>query len=269
MPRPSSNNSNDNSVTTDFLRGKHAIITGGNRGIGAAIAHALGRAGASLTLMGRDAIKLVETGNEIAAECGVDVMTVECDVADETSVADAFARAGDAFILVNNAGQAEGAELADTSRELWDRMLAVNLTGTFLCTQRVLPAMLKSGAGRIINVASTAGIKGYTRIAAYCAAKHGVVGFTRALAQETARSGVTVNAVCPAYTEGEMSERAIGQIAEHRHISGDDARKKLERLIPIGRLIKPEEVAASVLWLCTDEAAAITGQAIAISGGEV
>jgi 3-hydroxybutyrate dehydrogenase len=256
-------------VINDFLRGRHAIITGGNRGIGAAIAWSLARAGASLTLMGRDGIKLVDTGNAIAAECRVDVMTVECDVANEDSVADAFRRAGDAYILVNNAGQAEGAELSNTSRELWDRMLSVNLTGTFICTQQVLPAMQRAREGRIINIASTAGLKGYTRIAAYCAAKHGVVGFTRALAVETARTGITVNAVCPAYTEGEMSERAIGQIAAHRDIASDEARKKLERLIPIGRLIKPEEVAASVLWLCTNEAAAVTGQAIAVSGGEV
>ncbi|HEY0808799.1 MAG TPA: SDR family NAD(P)-dependent oxidoreductase, partial [Longimicrobiales bacterium] len=168
----------------DFLRGRHAIITGGNRGIGAAIAWELARAGASLTLMGRDGIKLTETGNAIAAKCGVDVLTVECDVANETSVANAFVRAGDAYILVNNAGQAAGAELKDTTRELWDRMLAVNLTGTYLCTQRALPAMLRSGEGRVINIASSAGLKGYARVTAYAAAKHGVVGFTRALAAE-------------------------------------------------------------------------------------
>jgi NAD(P)-dependent dehydrogenase (short-subunit alcohol dehydrogenase family) len=256
-------------MTNDFLRDRHAIVTGGNRGIGAAIAWALARAGASLTLMGRDALKLVETGNAIAAECGVDVMTIECDVADEKSVVDAFNKAGEAYILVNNAGQAEGATLPETSRALWDRMIAVNLTGTFLCTQRALPAMLRNGEGRVINIASSAGLKGYTRVAAYCAAKHGVVGFTRALAMETARAGVTVNAVCPAYAETEMGERAIEQIAQHRDIGNDDARKKLERLIPIGRLIKPEEVAATVLWLCAPEAAAITGQAIAVTGGEV
>jgi NAD(P)-dependent dehydrogenase (short-subunit alcohol dehydrogenase family) len=256
-------------MSTDFLRGKHAIVTGGNRGIGAAIAWALARAGASLTLMGRDALKLVETGNHIAAECAVDVMTIECDVTVESSVVDAFNKAGEAYILINNAGQARGALLENTTRELWERMIGVNLTGTFLCTQRVLPAMLRNGEGRVINVASSAGLKGYTRIAAYCAAKHGVIGFTRALAMETARSGVTVNAVCPAYTETEMSERAVEQIARHRNIPRDDARKKLERLIPIGRLIKPEEVAAAVLWLCAPASAAITGQAIAVAGGEV
>jgi 3-hydroxybutyrate dehydrogenase len=256
-------------MTIDSLQGRHAIVTGGNRGIGAAIAWALARAGASLTLMGRDAIKLMDTARTIAAECGVDVLTVECDVADEASVTSAFERAGDAYILVNNAGQARGAELQDTSRALWDALIGVNLTGAFHCTRAVLPAMLRNGEGRIINIASTAGLKGYTRIAAYCAAKHGVVGLTRALAIETARQGVTVNAVCPAYTEGEMSERAISQIAEHRHIPEMEARQKLERLIPIGRLIKPEEVAQTVLWLCSPDAAAITGQAIAVAGGEI
>jgi NAD(P)-dependent dehydrogenase (short-subunit alcohol dehydrogenase family) len=256
-------------MTSNFLEGRHAIVTGGNRGLGAAIAWELARAGAALTLMGRDALKLVDTGSAIASECGVDVMTIECDVSDEASVTSAFAKAGDAYILVNNAGQAKGAELKDTSRRMWDTMIAVNLTGTFLCTQQVLPGMLRNGEGRIINMASTAGLKGYTRITAYTAAKHGVVGFTRALAAETARTGVTVNAVCPAYTEGEMSERAITQIAQHRHIAPEEARKKLERVIPIGRLIKPAEVSAAVLWLCAPESAAITGQAIAVAGGEV
>jgi NAD(P)-dependent dehydrogenase (short-subunit alcohol dehydrogenase family) len=256
-------------MTTDFLRGRHAIITGGNRGIGAAIAWELARAGASLTLMGRDALKLSETGNAIAAEYAVDVLTIECDVADDESVTNAFTKAGDAYILVNNAGQAAGAELNETTRELWDRMIAVNLTGVYLCTQRALPGMLRNRAGRVINIASSAGLKGYARITAYAAAKHGVVGFTRALAAETARSGITVNAVCPAYTETEMGDRAIATIAEHRDISKEDARKKLERLIPIGRLIKPEEVAAAVLWLCSPHAEAVTGQAIAVSGGEV
>ena len=256
-------------MTNDFLRGQHAIITGGNRGIGAAIAYELARAGAALTLMGRDALKLTETGQAIAAECSVDVLTIECDVTDEAAVAAAFAKAGDCQILVNNAGQAEGADLQTTTRELWDRMLAVNLTGTFLCTQRALPAMLAAGSGRIINIASSAGLKGYARITAYGAAKHGVVGFTRSLAAEIARSGVTVNAVCPAYTETDMTVRSVSSIAEHRHITEDEARKKLERLIPIGRLIKPEEVAGAVLWLCSPQSAAITGQAIAVTGGEV
>lgn len=256
-------------MSNGFLQGRHAIVTGGGHGLGAAIAWELARAGAALTLMGRDALILAETGNAIASECRVDVLTVECDVADEHSVVTAFHRAGDAYILVNNAGQSKGAELKDTSRELWDAMIGVNLTGTFLCSQQALPAMLRAGEGRIINVASTAGLKGYTRITAYCAAKHGVVGFTRALAAETARTGVTVNAVCPSYVEGEMSERAAAQIAQHRNIPHEEARRKMERLIPIGRLIKPSEVAAAVLWLCAPTSGAITGQTIAVAGGEV
>ncbi len=256
-------------MSETFLQGRHAIVTGGGRGLGADIAWALARAGASLTLMGRDAITLADTGNEIAAKCGVDVLTVECDVADEASVVAAFHRAGDAYILVNNAGQSKGAELKDTSRALWDAMINVNLTGTFLCTQQVLSGMQRNGEGRIINIASTAGLKGYTRITAYCAAKHGVVGFTRALAAETARTGVTVNAICPSYIEGEMSDRAVAQIAEHRGISEEQARQKLTRLIPVGRLIKPSEVTSAVLWLCSPDAGAITGQAIAVAGGEV
>ena len=256
-------------MSNGFLQGRHAIVTGGGHGLGAAIAWELARAGAALTLMGRDAVVLAETGNAIASECGVDVLTAECDVADEKSVTNAFRRAGDAYILVNNAGQSKGAELKDTTRALWDAMIGVNLTGTFLCTQQVLPAMQRAGEGRIINIASTAGLKGYTRITAYCAAKHGVVGFTRALAAETARTGITVNAVCPSYIEGEMSERAVAQIAEHRNIPEAEARQKLERLIPIGRLIKPSEVTAAVLWLCAPTSAAITGQALAVAGGEV
>lgn len=256
-------------INKEFLRGRHAIITGGNRGIGKAIALELASAGASLTLLGRDAIKLAETGSIIAAEFGNDVLTVECDVTDDASVASAFARAGEAYILVNNAGQAEGAALKETTREMWDRLIAVNLTGTFLCTQRALPGMLKAGEGRIINIASTAGLKGGARISAYSAAKHGVVGFTRSLALETARSGVTVNAVCPSYTETDMTQRTVSAVADRIQVSEVEARKKIERQIPLGRLIKPEEVASAVLWLCSPESAAVTGQAIAIAGGEI
>ncbi|MGH7461606.1 MAG: SDR family NAD(P)-dependent oxidoreductase, partial [Longimicrobiales bacterium] len=176
---------------------------------------------------------------------------------------------GAPHILVNNAGQAPGVAFLETSLELWQHTLSVNLTGTFLCTKAVLPAMLERKSGRIINIASTAGLKGYTRVAAYCASKHGVVGLTRALAAEVARQGITVNAVCPAYTEGDMSDRAAQSIAAARAIPADEARQRLERLIPIGRLIRPGEVASAVVWLCSDGAAAITGQALAVAGGEV
>ena len=254
------------------LLGKHAIVTGGNRGIGAAIASALAGAGATVTIMGRDSAKLNDTATDIAQKHKVPVTTIECDVSEEKSVVAAFAAALDAhgppYILVNNAGQAEAAKLADTSLELWNRLLGVNLTGTFLCTKQVVDAMTAAGGGRIINIASTAGLKGASRISAYCASKHGVIGFTRALAAETARTGVTVNAICPSYTESEMTDRTLSALADRRSTTKAGARELLERTIPIGRLIKPEEVAAAALYLCSAEAAAITGHAIAVDGGE-
>ena len=250
----------------------HAIVTGGNRGIGAAIADALAGAGATVTIMGRDAARLSDTGTAIAQRHNVPVTTIECDVTREDSVKRAFDAATEAhgvpYILVNNAGQAEGAKLSETTFEMWNRLIAVNLTGTFLCTREVIDAMSAAGRGRVINIASTAGLKGAARITAYCASKHGVVGFTRALAAETARTGVTVNAVCPSYTESEMTDRTLEAVAERRNTTKAGARELLERTIPIGRLIKPEEVAAAVLYLCSPAAAAITGHAIAVDGGE-
>jgi len=254
------------------LTGKHAIVTGGNRGLGAAIADALAAAGATLTIMGRDEAALADTGREIATKHGAPVTTVQCDVSDGASVANAFkaARAahGDPFILINNAGQALGATIAETSIEDWNQLIAVNLTGTFLCTKQVIESMIAAGSGRIINIASTAGLKGASRITAYSASKHGVIGFTRSLAMETARTGVTVNAVCPSYADTEMTERTLSAVAQRRKTTRDEALKLIERAIPLGRLIRPEEVASAVLYLCSPEAAAITGQAIAVDGGE-
>ncbi|HYH78163.1 MAG TPA: SDR family NAD(P)-dependent oxidoreductase [Longimicrobium sp.] len=255
-----------------FLQGRHAIITGGGHGIGGAIAEALGALGASLSLMGRDEMKL-EAHAALLDEQGVTVEIIECDVADEVSVDGAFAiareRLGEVHVLVNNAGQAESAAFADTDRELWDRMLAVNLTGTYLCTRQVLPAMLTARSGRIVNIASTAGLRGYPKTAAYCAAKHGVIGLTRALALETAKSCVTVNAVCPGYTDTDMAQRAAEGLSTALGKSHDEARAMLTRINPLGRLVRPEEVAATVAWLCSPNAAAITGQSIAVAGGEV
>ncbi|MEX2284009.1 MAG: SDR family NAD(P)-dependent oxidoreductase [Gemmatimonadota bacterium] len=255
-----------------WLAGKHAIVTGGGRGIGAAIARELAGMGARVTLIGRDEVRLNETAEDIAKAVGSAVSAYSCDVTQAESVNDVFERAmhnaGDAYILVNNAGQAEGASFVETTPALWDRLIAVNLTGTYLCTQQVVPAMVANGAGRIINIASTAGLKGYARVTAYCAAKHGVVGFTRALAAEVARTGVTVNAVCPSYVDTEMTDRTVAAIAQRTQASTEEARKRLERTIPIGRLIRPEEVAAAVAWLCTPAAASVTAQAIAVDGGE-
>jgi NAD(P)-dependent dehydrogenase (short-subunit alcohol dehydrogenase family) len=256
-----------------YLEGKHAIVTGGGRGIGAAVAEELARLGASLTLMGRDLDRLTAHAAHLAEAFGVRSAALVCDVADEASVERAFgearARLGDAYVLVNNAGQAESAAFAEAPRELWDRMLAVNLTGTYLCTRQVLPAMLEARGGRIVNVASTAGLRGYPKTAAYCAAKHGVIGLTRALALETAKAGVTVNAVCPGYTDTDMAQRAVDGLVTALGKSPDEARKMITRVNPLGRLIEPAEVANTVAWLCSPGAAAVTGQSIAVAGGEV
>jgi NAD(P)-dependent dehydrogenase (short-subunit alcohol dehydrogenase family) len=254
------------------LKGVHALVTGGGHGLGAVLARALAGAGAQLTILGRDRDRLTATGAALAAIYR-DVALVQADVTDQPSVQRAFAAArdrfGDPLILVNNAGAAEAVTFTEMTLGTWNQLIGVNLTGTFLCTQAALPGMIAAATGRVINIASTAGLRGYRGVSAYCASKHGVVGLTRALAQEVVRQGITVNAVCPAYVDGEMTERTIGSIAEARGITNAEARKKLERTIPLGRLIRPEEVADTVLWLCRPEASAITGQAIAVAGGEI
>ena len=250
------------------LAGRHAVMTGAGRGIGAAIATALAAEGARVTLMGRSEAVLRDKAAELP-----DAHAIPCDVTDEAVVAMAFEHAAEAFgpvaILINNAGAAESAPFARTSLALFRRMLDVNLIGTFLCSRAALPGMLEAGFGRIVNVASVAGLKGAPYIAAYCAAKHGVVGLTRALAMETAAKGITVNAVCPSYTDTDMARRAIANIIEKTGRSAVEAEAELVRKNPQGRLVTPEEVAATVLWLCAPGAEAITGQAIAIAGGEV
>ena len=244
------------------------MVTGGGRGIGLAIATALAAEGARITLMGRDEARLNKTAGTLPI-----AQAVRCDVTSEASVAAALDQAtrdfGPAAILVNNAGAAESAPLARTSLELFRRMLDVNLVGTFLCSRAALPDMLDAGFGRIVNVASVAGLKGAAYVSAYCAAKHGVIGLTRALAMETATKGITVNAVCPSYTDTDMTRRAIANIIEKTGRSAAEAEAALVWKNPQGRLIRPEEVAATVLWLCAPGTEAITGQAIAVAGGEV
>jgi len=250
------------------VRGRHAIVTGAARGIGAAIAQALAREGASLTLLGRRRDPLRALAESLPGTHGVAV----ADVADAQQVAQAFAQArearGPVAILVNNAGAAESAPFTKTSVELWQRMLAVNLTGTFACTQAALPDMLAAKWGRIVNVASTAGLTGYAYVSAYVAAKHGVVGLTRSLALEVAKKGITVNAVCPGYTETDILRESIANVVAKTGRSEDEARAEFAKSNPQGRIVQPEEVADTVRWLCSDGAAAISGQAISVSGGE-
>lgn len=248
---------------------RHALVTGGGRGIGAAIASALVAAGHHVTITGRDAARLAD----LAAALGENCHALSMDVTDRASVDAALALACQRFgaveILVNNAGQASSASFMKTDAALMQDMLAVNLGGVFNCTQAVLPDMLGARWGRIINVASTAGLRGYGYVSAYSAAKHGVIGLTRSLALEVALKGITVNAVCPGYTETDIVKDAIANIMAKTGRSEAQARAELAKSNPQGRLVQTEEVANAVLWLAGEGASSITGQAIAVAGGEV
>jgi NAD(P)-dependent dehydrogenase (short-subunit alcohol dehydrogenase family) len=244
---------------------KHAVVTGGGSGIGAAIAQQLTADGFTVTLLGRTTSSLEAT----AAAIGGDTRTCVCDITDRNAVQRTFAALPPVQVLVNNAGQAESALVSRTSDALWERMLAVNLTGTFSCTRAVLDGMRAAGRGRIVNIASTAGLRGYPYVAAYAAAKHGVIGFTRALALEVAATGITVNAVCPGFTDTDMLARSVANIVAKTGRSAEEARAELSALNPQRRFISPADVAATVSWLCSEGAAAITGQALSVSGGEV
>lgn len=248
-------------------------MTGGGRGIGAAVAETLARRGANVTVMGRTMTTLERVAGDLRQHHGVSALAVECDVSDQKAVDDAFARAvgdqGDAYVLVNNAGRGESARFTAMDKALWDRTIAVNLTGTYLCMSRVLPAMLDAGAGRVVNIASTAALLGYRTMSAYCASKHGVLGLTRAVALETAGRGVTVNAVCPGYTDTDLARSAIENIKAAKGVGDDEALSILLRSIPQKRLTTPAEVAAAVAWLCAPDSAAVTGIALPVAGGEV
>jgi len=253
------------------LAGRHAVVTGGSRGIGAAIALALVAEGARVTLIARDKEKLLAVSNELGGS--EHTLPLVADVTDSASIHDAIASAraqfGPVHILVNNAGQAASSKFTKMDETLWNRILAVNLTGTFLCTRAVIADMLELGHGRIINIASIAGLRGGAYLSAYAASKHAVIGLTRSLALEYAKQNITVNAVCPGYTETDIVQEAITNIMKKTGRSETEARAALVATNPQGRLIDPKEVADSVLWLCRPGSQSITGQSIVIAGGEV
>ncbi len=256
----------------NLLQNKLAFVTGGGRGIGRAIAEALAREGADVAVVARTAAQVEAVAREIAEIYGVKTMSATCDVADSASVAAAFSTVVENFgrgvdILVNNAGIAESAAFHKTSDERWRRILSVNLDGTFYCTRAALPAMLEKGWGRVINVASIAGKMGAPYIAAYNASKHGVLGLTRSLAMEVAAQGITVNAICPGYTETDMALGAIQNITAKTGQSETEARAILNKMSPQNRMVTTEEVAALAVLLASDDGRGINAQAINVDGG--
>jgi 3-hydroxybutyrate dehydrogenase len=248
---------------------KVALVSGASRGIGYVTAIALAKAGFDVAAVARDKARLDEVRTQVAVH-GVRAFAVECDVTDrlgvETAVHAVVAALGPPSVVVNNAGMARSRPFQEISFEEWSEILAVNATGAFLMTQACLPAMLETGWGRVINVASTAAVQGYRYTAHYTASKHALLGMTRALALEVATKGVTVNCVCPGFVDTEMTTRSIENIAQATGRSIEDARRLLEAESPQKRLLTPEEVAAAVVYLAGDDARGVNGQAIVLNG---
>ena len=253
----------------------HVLITGAARGIGAAIAHTLSRAGYDLSLLGRDAPALHTLAQQLAGAGRTHVVCADVTDAQamQRAVQEATAALGPLHVLVNNAGQAVSRSIDHTDAATWQHMLDVNLSGVYHCIHAALPSLRETArAGdpsRIINIASTAGLQGYPHVSAYVAAKHGVIGLTRALALELARQNLTVNAVCPGYTETDIVLQAVNDLMQKTGKTETEVRTMLASRNPQKRMIQPDEVAQTVWWLCQSGSASINGQAIALDGGEL
>ncbi|MEQ8768367.1 MAG: SDR family NAD(P)-dependent oxidoreductase [Planctomycetota bacterium] len=256
-------------MTERGLKGRVALITGGGSGIGRATTLRLAEAGARVVVCGRR----LEPLEQVAKECAGEAVAIACDVTSpesvDAAVAETVERFGSLTILVNGAGVAPSAKLEQTSEELWRSVFATNIDGVYRMTKTALPHMKAAGWGRIIQVASTAARTGFAYVSAYCASKHAVLGFTRAIALEVARENITVNAVCPGYVDSPMTDASVKRIAEKTGRPEDEVRGTLEATSPQRRLIQPEEVAATIAMLCSEEARGIHGQAIQIDGGAV
>lgn len=254
-------------TTSSSIHGRHALVTGANRGIGLAIVKLLVDGGAMVTMLVRDR----QAGLRAAELFGSRAQVVVADVTDDTGVRKACVEAMHAFgpvqILVNNAGFTETAPVLRSDRAMFERLMSVHLYAAVSCTQAVLPGMLDRSWGRVVNIASTAGVAGHAYVSAYAAAKHALVGFTRSVAKEVIARGVTVNAVCPGYTDTDLVTHSVSRIVEKTGRSAEDARAALLAGNPLGRLVAPEEVAGAVRWLCDNNAGAVTGQTIIIDGG--
>jgi NAD(P)-dependent dehydrogenase (short-subunit alcohol dehydrogenase family) len=242
---------------------RHVIITGGGRGIGAATARRFAALGDRVTVMARTTKEIDTVADEIGGR------SVRADVSDPASVEAAFMAAGPADVLVNAAGLCKSGRLVTTNVRTWEEILKVNLTGAYLCSLKVLPAMIRKGNGRIVNVASICGLRGYKYLVAYCASKHGLVGLTRSLASEVAEHGITVNAVCPGYVDTAMTENNLRAISEKTGRALVELRALIESQSPQKRLLAPDEVAAAIVFLASEEAQGLNGQAISICGGEL
>jgi 3-hydroxybutyrate dehydrogenase len=256
------------------LENRIALVTGGGRGIGRAIAMAFASEGAQVTVAARSFEQVEQVAREIADKFSTKALPVVCDVSDAASVERLFKAVNESFgrgpdILVNNAGIAESAPLTKTGDELWQKHLAINLSGSFYCMRAALPQMIERGWGRIVNIASIAGKTGAPYIAAYSASKHGVLGLTRSAALEVASKGITVNAICPGYVDTEMTTRGIENITKKTGLSADQAMESIRKMSPQNRIIEPEEVAALALLLASEEGRGINGQAINVDGGTV